>query len=162
MVDGRRIAVFAERDPANLPWADLGVDLVLECTGVFKTGDDLKKHIQAGASFVILSAQTMSEAVPTVVHGVNHPDGTAQIISCASCTTNCITPVVEIAHRQIGVQRGDDDHPRHLMPPCRMLAASGRGNRRGETGRRARDVDDRPAIFGDGHVSAVILETLGP
>jgi glyceraldehyde 3-phosphate dehydrogenase len=84
MVDGRRIAVFAERDPANPPWADLGVDLVLECTGVFKTGDDLKKHIQAGVSFVILSAPTTSEAVPTVVHGVNHPDGAAQIISCAS------------------------------------------------------------------------------
>jgi len=105
MVDGRRIAAFAERDPANLPWADLGVDLVLECTGVFKTEDDLKKHIQAGASFVILSAPTTSETVPTVVHGVNHPDGAAQIISCASCTTNCITPVVEIAHRHIGVQR---------------------------------------------------------
>jgi glyceraldehyde 3-phosphate dehydrogenase (phosphorylating) len=105
MVDGRRIAAFAERDPANLPWADLGVDLVLECTGVFKTEDDLKKHIQAGASFVILSAPTTSETVPTVVHGVNHSDGAAQIISCASCTTNCITPVVEIAHRHIGVQR---------------------------------------------------------
>ena len=105
MVDGRRIAAFAERDPANLPWADLGVDLVLECTGVFKTEDDLKKHIQAGASFVILSAPTTSATVPTVVHGVNHPDGAAQIISCASCTTNCITPVVEIAHRHIGVQR---------------------------------------------------------
>ncbi|MCE3275106.1 MAG: Glyceraldehyde-3-phosphate dehydrogenase (phosphorylating), partial [Propionibacteriaceae bacterium] len=105
IVDGRRIAVFAERDPADLPWADLGVDLVLECTGVFKTEDDLKKHIQAGASFVILSAPTTSETVPTVVHGVNHSDGAAQIISCASCTTNCITPVVEIAHRHIGVQR---------------------------------------------------------
>jgi glyceraldehyde 3-phosphate dehydrogenase len=105
IVDGRRIAVFAERDPADLPWADLGVDLVLECTGVFKTEDDLKKHIQAGASFVILSAPTTSETVPTVVHGVNHSDGAAQIISCASCTTNCITPVVEIAHCHIGVQR---------------------------------------------------------
>ena len=105
MIDGRRIAAFAERDPANLPWADLGVDLVLECSGVFKTEDDLKKHIQAGASFVILSAPTTSETVPTVVHGVNRPDGARQIISCASCTTNCITPVIEIAHRHIGVQR---------------------------------------------------------
>jgi glyceraldehyde 3-phosphate dehydrogenase len=105
LVDGQRIAAFAERDPANLPWGDLGVDLVLECTGVFKSEDDLKKHIQAGASFVILSAPTTSEAVPTVVHGVNHPDGAPQIISCASCTTNCITPVIEIAHRHIGVQR---------------------------------------------------------
>src|SRR5215216_7926356 len=105
LVDGRRIAAFAERDPAKLPWTDLGVDLVLECTGVFKTEDDLKKHIQAGASFVILSAPTTSETVPTLVHGVNHSDGAAQIISCASCTTNCITPVIEIAHRHIGVER---------------------------------------------------------
>ena len=73
VVDGRRIAAFAERDPANLPWADLGVDLVLECTGVFKTEDDLTKHLQAGASYVILSAPTTSETVPTVVHGVNRP-----------------------------------------------------------------------------------------
>ena len=62
-------------------------------------------HLQAGASYVILSAPTTSEAVPTVVHGVNRPDGEPQIISCASCTTNCITPVIEVAHRRIGVQR---------------------------------------------------------
>jgi glyceraldehyde 3-phosphate dehydrogenase len=105
LIDGRPIATFAERNPANLPWADLDVDLVLECTGVFKTEEDLKKHLQAGASFVILSAPTSSDAVPTVVHGVNRPGGAPQIISCASCTTNCITPVVEIAHRHIGVQR---------------------------------------------------------
>jgi glyceraldehyde 3-phosphate dehydrogenase len=105
LVDDRRIPAFAERDPANLPWADFGVDLVLECTGVFKTEDDLRKHLQAGASYVILSAPTTAESVPTVVHGVNHPDGEPQIISCASCTTNCITPVIEVAHRHIGVQR---------------------------------------------------------
>ncbi|GAB3893572.1 type I glyceraldehyde-3-phosphate dehydrogenase [Microbispora bryophytorum subsp. camponoti] len=105
LVDDRRIRVFAERDPAHLPWADFGVDLVLECTGVFKTEDDLKKHLQAGASYVILSAPTTTESVPTVVHGVNHPDGQPQVISCASCTTNCITPVIEVAHRHIGVQR---------------------------------------------------------
>jgi glyceraldehyde 3-phosphate dehydrogenase len=105
LVDGRRIETFAERDPANLPWARLGVDLVLECTGVFKTEDSLKKHLQAGAGYVILSAPTTSDTIPTVVHGVNRPDGAAQIISCASCTTNCITPVIDIAHRHIGVQR---------------------------------------------------------
>jgi glyceraldehyde 3-phosphate dehydrogenase len=105
LVDGRRIAAFAERDPANLPWADLGVDLVLECTGVFRSEEGLHKHLQAGASYVILSAPTTSDAVPTVVHGVNRPDGEPRIISCASCTTNCITPVIEVAHRLIGVER---------------------------------------------------------
>ena len=105
VVDGRRIQVFSERDPANLPWDELGVDLVLECTGVFKTADDLEKHIRAGASYVILSAPTKSENVPTVVHGVNRPQGRPQVISCASCTTNCITPVIEVAHRRLGVER---------------------------------------------------------
>ena len=96
---------LAERNPANLPWDDLGVDLVLECTGAFTTADDLAKHVQAGASYVILSAPTRSETVPTVVHGVNRPHGQPRIISCASCTTNCITPVIEVANRRLGVER---------------------------------------------------------
>jgi glyceraldehyde 3-phosphate dehydrogenase len=105
VIDGQRIPAFAERDPAALPWRELGVDLVLECTGVFTGGEDLTKHIHAGASYVILSAPTKSHTVPTVVHGVNRPDGEPQIISCASCTTNCITPVIEILNRRIGVER---------------------------------------------------------
>jgi glyceraldehyde 3-phosphate dehydrogenase len=78
---------------------------VLECTGVFTTADDLERHVEAGASYVILCAPTSSEAVPTVVHGVNRPRGRPQIISCASCTTNCITPVIEVAHRRVSVER---------------------------------------------------------
>jgi glyceraldehyde 3-phosphate dehydrogenase len=105
VVDNLRIPVFAERDPGALPWDDLGVDLVLECTGAFTTQEDLSRHIRAGASYVILSAPTKSETVPTVVHGVSRPDGQPRIISCASCTTNCITPVIEIAHRRIGIER---------------------------------------------------------
>jgi glyceraldehyde 3-phosphate dehydrogenase len=105
VVDGNRISTFAERDPANLPWHDLGVDLVLECTGAFTSAEDLDKHVQAGASYVILSAPTNSETVPTVVHGVNRPHGQPQVISCASCTTNCITPVIEVSQRRLGVER---------------------------------------------------------
>ena len=105
LVDGKRIWLFSERDPAQLPWAELGVELVLECSGVFKTAEDLEKHVRAGASYVILSAPTSSEAVPTVVHGVNRPDGRPHLISCASCTTNCITPVIEIAQRRLGLER---------------------------------------------------------
>jgi glyceraldehyde 3-phosphate dehydrogenase len=105
IIDGRRIAAFREPDPAALPWRRLAVDLVLECTGVFTTAADLAKHVQAGAKFVILSAPTRSDTVPTVVHGVNRPDGSPAIISCASCTTNCVTPVIEIVHRRIGVRR---------------------------------------------------------
>jgi len=106
LVIGRtRIPVLAEPDPARLPWQDLGVDLVLECTGRFTGADDLTKHITAGASYVILSAPTQSGDVPTVVHGVNNLAGDPRIISCASCTTNCIAPIVDIAHRRIGVER---------------------------------------------------------
>jgi glyceraldehyde 3-phosphate dehydrogenase len=105
VVDGKEIPVLAERDPAHLPWDDLGVDLVLECTGAFTTAQDLERHIGAGASYVILSAPTKSDTVPTVVHGVNRAQGPPQIISCASCTTNCITPVIEVAHRRLGVER---------------------------------------------------------
>jgi glyceraldehyde 3-phosphate dehydrogenase len=105
IVDGRKIVTLAESDPANLPWDELGVDLVLECTGRFTTAEGLERHIRAGASYVILSAPTKSETVPTVVHGVNQPDGWPRVISCASCTTNCITPVIEVAHRRLGVER---------------------------------------------------------
>jgi glyceraldehyde 3-phosphate dehydrogenase len=105
LVDGERILVLSERDPADLPWDSLGIDLVLECTGAFTTAEDLERHIQAGASYVVLSAPTTSETVPTVVHGVNRPPGRPQVISCASCTTNCITPVIEVADRRFGVER---------------------------------------------------------
>lgn len=105
VVDGTRIKAFREAEPDRLPWRDLGVDLVLECTGVFTRAEDMERHIRAGASHVILSAPSKSEDVPTVVHGVNRPDGTPQLMSCASCTTNCITPVIEVARRRIGVER---------------------------------------------------------
>lgn len=106
MLDGRSIPVFAEKDPAALPWSDLNVDLVLECTGVFRQEQDLKKHIDAGARFVILSAPAKTETIATVVPGVNRSEGNETlIISCASCTTNCIAPVVEVVNRRIGVER---------------------------------------------------------
>jgi glyceraldehyde 3-phosphate dehydrogenase len=105
VIGDRRVPVLAERDPAKLPWRELGVDLVLECTGVFTTAEDLERHINAGASYVILSAPAKSDSIPTVVHGVNQPSGQPRVISCASCTTNCITPVIEVAHRRVGVER---------------------------------------------------------
>lgn len=105
VVDGIRIPVLAERDPSRLPWGELGVDIVLECTGVFTRQEDLARHLTAGAPIVILSAPSGSDGVPTVVHGVNRPDEQPRIVSCASCTTNCITPVIEIANRGIGVAR---------------------------------------------------------
>ncbi|MGN6205527.1 type I glyceraldehyde-3-phosphate dehydrogenase [Humibacter sp.] len=105
VIDAQRVRVLAKRDPADLPWHELGIDLVLECTGKFTDVDGLMKHVRAGASFVILSAPTKADSVPTVVHGVSRPDGSSQIVSCASCTTNCITPVLEVATRRLGAQR---------------------------------------------------------
>jgi len=105
VVAGTRYQVFNERDPAQLPWGELGIDIVFECSGVFRQSKDLKKHLDAGAKFVVLSAPAKSEDVPTVVHGVVTPQEGTRIVSCASCTTNCITPVVEVMGRRIGVQK---------------------------------------------------------
>jgi glyceraldehyde 3-phosphate dehydrogenase len=105
LIAGNRLRYCHEKDPTRLPWSSLGVDIVLECTGVFTKNEDLEKHIQAGAKYVILSAPAKSEGVPTVVHGVNTPDGSSRIIACASCTTNCITPVIEIIGRRIGIKK---------------------------------------------------------
>jgi len=105
VVGSARVRATQERDPTQLPWRELGVDVVFECTGVFTRQEDMKKHLQAGAKWVILSAPTKSENVPTVVHGVNRSDASIQMISCASCTTNSITPVVEIMDRRIGIKK---------------------------------------------------------
>lgn len=105
VIDGRRIRYLSERDPAQLPWAELGVELVFECTGFFTSAEDAGRHITAGAQRVIISGPTKSAEVPMVVHGVNHADTGTQIISCASCTTNNITPVMEVMQRRIGVQK---------------------------------------------------------
>ena len=105
VIDGKPLAYLSERDPEQLPWADLEVDLVLECTGLFTEREDAEKHVRAGARWVVLSGPTKSPDVPTIIRGVNRPDGETQVISCASCTTNNITPLVEILDRHFGVEK---------------------------------------------------------
>jgi glyceraldehyde 3-phosphate dehydrogenase len=105
VVEGRKVRTMRSREPAELPWSELSVDLVFECTGMFTRRADLEKHIRAGARFVLLSAPSHGGEVETVVHGANPASGTASIISCASCTTNCITPLVEVIGRRIGVEK---------------------------------------------------------
>jgi glyceraldehyde 3-phosphate dehydrogenase len=105
IVGGRKLRMLRNRDPSELPWKDLGIDLVFECTGAHTRREDLEKHIRAGARFVLLSAPSKDENVGTVIHGANRPDGAPAIISCASCTTNCITPIVEIIGRRIGFRK---------------------------------------------------------
>ena len=105
IVGGHRLALLREPQPARLPWRSLAIDIVFECTGAFTKREDLDEHIRAGARYVILSAPSKSEDVETIVHGVNAPEGRTAIISCASCTTNCITPVMEILGRRLGVKK---------------------------------------------------------
>jgi glyceraldehyde 3-phosphate dehydrogenase len=105
IVDGQRIVTLLTEDPADLPWGNLGVDLVFEATGAFRRREQLEEHIRAGARMVLLSAPSDGGDIETIVHGANAPTGDATIISCASCTTNCITPIVEIVGRRIGIMK---------------------------------------------------------
>lgn len=105
VVDGHRLVALGKDNPSELPWKTLGVSLVFECTGVFTRRQDLEKHIRAGARSVLLSAPSEREDMETVVHGANVPGGDTTIVSCASCTTNCITPIVEIISRRIGMAK---------------------------------------------------------
>lgn len=103
----KRIKVFSETDPANLPWGELGIDLVLECTGKFTAKEDAMKHISAGAKKVLISAPGKGE-MKTVVYGVNDNVLTNEdvIVSAASCTTNCLAPVLNILQKNIGIKKG--------------------------------------------------------
>jgi glyceraldehyde 3-phosphate dehydrogenase len=105
VVAGRRLRTLRNREPLELPWKELGIDLVFECTGALARRDDLEKHIRAGARTVRLSAPTQDGSIETVVHGVNVPGTSQHIVSCASCTTNCITPIVEVIGRRIGFSK---------------------------------------------------------
>ncbi|MCH8248075.1 MAG: type I glyceraldehyde-3-phosphate dehydrogenase [Proteobacteria bacterium] len=108
IVNGDRIKVFAERDPAKLPWGALGVEVVFECTGFFRTRETAGKHIEAGAKKVVISAPGGADIDGTFVYGVNDKDLTKDhaIISNASCTTNCLAPLVKPLHEAIGVKHG--------------------------------------------------------
>jgi len=106
VVNGKSVKVLAERDPENLPWKDLGVDVVLESTGFFLSKALAGKHITAGASKVILSAPAKDEVDATVVLGVNDADISGNIISNASCTTNCLAPMAKVLHESFGIESG--------------------------------------------------------
>ena len=107
VVDGDRIAVCAERDPAKLPWEALGVDVVFECTGFFASREKASAHLSAGAKKVVISAPAGKD-LPTIVYGVNHQILTSadRVISNASCTTNCLAPLAKVLHEGIGIEHG--------------------------------------------------------
>jgi glyceraldehyde 3-phosphate dehydrogenase len=108
VVDGDRIKVLANRNPAELPWGDLGVDVVLECTGFFTSKEKASSHLKGGAKKVIISAPGGKDVDATIVYGVNHMvlKASDTVISNASCTTNCLAPLVKPLHDKIGVETG--------------------------------------------------------
>lgn len=108
IVNGDRIKVFAQRNPAELPWGELGIDVVMECTGFFTTKEKASAHIQAGAKKVIISAPGGKDVDATIVYGVNHQvlKSTDTVISNASCTTNCLAPLVKPLADKIGLVNG--------------------------------------------------------
>ena len=134
VLDGHRIPVYACASPAELPWRDLGVDLVFECTGMFREESQLAGHLAAGARYVLLSAPARSDTVATVVHGTNRAATGQHIVSCASCTTNCITPVMEILARRIGVTRAVMTTVHAYTSTQQLIDGPSRDMRRGRAG----------------------------
>ncbi len=121
VVDGQEIKVLSERDPENLPWKDLGVEIALECTGLFREREKAQKHLKAGARKVIISAPAKEPDI-TIVMGVNHKEYEPEkhnIISNASCTTNSLAPVAKVLHEKFGIKRG-------LMTTCHAYTATQR------------------------------------
>lgn len=106
-VNGHKIQVFAEKDPANLPWKALNIDVVMECTGIFTSKEKAMVHINAGAKQVLVSAPA-KEADKTIVFGVNSNtlDGSERVVSNASCTTNCLAPLVKVIQQRFGIEQG--------------------------------------------------------
>ena len=107
IVGDRKVRVYSEKDPAMLPWADLDIDVVFECTGLFTSDEKAMAHINAGAKKVIISAPAKGD-LKTIVYNVNHQtlNGDEKIISAASCTTNCLAPVVDVLDRTFGINKG--------------------------------------------------------
>ena len=109
IVDGKKIAAFSEKDPAKLPWKALGVDIVLESTGVFRTEEQCKPHLLAGAKKVVISAPPKDETGKQFILNVNtdsYNPKTEHVLSMASCTTNCLAPMVKVLHEGIGIEKG--------------------------------------------------------
>ena len=108
IVNGHKILLYSERDPAQLPWKELGIDIVFECTGVFASREKASKHLAAGAKKVLISAPASDAVDATIVYGVNHSvlKASHTIVSNASCTTNCLAPVVQVLHAHFGIVQG--------------------------------------------------------
>ncbi|XP_062216902.1 glyceraldehyde-3-phosphate dehydrogenase B, chloroplastic-like [Phragmites australis] len=158
-VDGKPIKVVSSRDPLKLPWTELGIDIVIEGTGVFVDGPGAGKHIQAGAKKVIITAPAKGADIPTYVVGVNEGDydhNVANIISNASCTTNCLAPFVKILDEEFGIVKGTMTTTHSYTGDQRLLDASHRDLRRA----RAAALNIVPTSTGAAKAVALVLPQL--
>ncbi|GAB2215894.1 hypothetical protein Droror1_Dr00023655 [Drosera rotundifolia] len=158
-VDGKLIKVVSSRDPLKLPWAELGIDIVIEGTGVFVDGPGAGKHIQAGAKKVIITAPAKGVDIPTYVVGVNEQDyyhDVANIISNASCTTNCLAPFVKVIDEEFGIVKGTMTTTHSYTGDQRLLDASHRDLRRA----RAAALNIVPTSTGAAKAVSLVLPQL--
>ncbi|MBA0823213.1 hypothetical protein Goarm_019960 [Gossypium armourianum] len=158
-VDGKPIKVVANRDPLKLPWAELGIDIVIEGTGVFVDGPGAGKHIQAGAKKVIITAPAKGADIPTYVVGVNEGDydhEVSNIISNASCTTNCLAPFVKVIDEEFGIVKGTMTTTHSYTGDQRLLDASHRDLRRA----RAAALNIVPTSTGAAKAVSLVLPQL--
>ena len=158
-VDGKNIQVVSNRDPLKLPWAELGIDIVIEGTGVFVDGPGAGKHLQAGAKKVIITAPAKGADIPTYVVGVNEGDydhDVANIISNASCTTNCLAPFAKILDEEFGIVKGTMTTTHSYTGDQRLLDASHRDLRRA----RAAALNIVPTSTGAAKAVSLVLPQL--
>merc|ERR1719343_2012316 len=157
-LDGKAITVVSNRDPLQLPWAEMGVDIVIEGTGVFLDTLGAGKHLSAGAKKVVITAPAKDKAIPTYVVGVNEEeyDGGAPIVSNASCTTNCLAPFVKVLDESFGIVKGTMTTTHSYTGDQRLLDASHRDLRRA----RAAAMNIVPTSTGAAKAVALVLPTM--
>lgn len=158
-VNGKTIKCVSDRNPLNLPWADWGIDLIIESTGVFVDDEGASKHIAAGAKKVLITAPGKGANIGTYVMGVNHNEyehGKYNVVSNASCTTNCLAPVVKVLHEQFGIIKGTMTTTHSYTGDQRLLDASHRDLRRA----RAAAVNIVPTSTGAAKAVALVLPAL--
>ncbi len=159
IVDGKRIPVFAEKDPSKLPWKKLGVETVLECTGVFEKKAELEMHLKAGAKKVVLSAPAKDEVLTLVFGTVFTKDniGKQKVISNASCTTNCIAPVMQVLESSFGIEKAIMSTVHAYTQTQKLVDGPDKGdNRRGRAG--AQNIV--PSTTGAAKASALVIPSL--
>lgn len=157
-VNGKEIPMSHEKDPANIPWKDWGVDIVLECTGAFKSKDDFMKHIKGGAKRVMVSAPAKGADL-TVVYGINHTKydpNQHHVLSNASCTTNCLAPLAKVIHETFGIEHGLMTTIHSFTNDQRILDAAHKDLRRARTA----SVSMIPTTTGAAQAVALVMPEL--